>query len=295
MKKGIFSVIIIFVLAAAGCASRRFIMPEKVINEIPKTETRKGIAYGAAWCYLHPVLLISEGLGARHDVHLENGDSFAGIKVINKGGRARLLVIISKEIDYSRAKAVISSRSGRHLYTVDGQKIYSNEGYIAPQFSWQKIRPLGESGIEIWPAVLIGTEKDKHIREILSDIGRQMDDQKIPGLFDQVMAKAAKITSEDIILAGATNFSGLFAVFGVRAWAIVELIVQKADLSLPYYDTAPLDRFQLAILLQPFQEQLNSLKKEQEEALEKWIEEMKEYSRHKTRYEADYRKWLENN
>jgi len=96
-----------------------------------------------------------------------------------------------------------------------------------------------------------------------------------------------------VILAGATNFSSLFAVFGIRAWVIVETIIQQADLSLPFYDSAPVDRFQLALSLEPFQKQMDSLSDEQEKALNIWLKKVGWFEKYQRQYEEEHREWLE--
>lgn len=105
------------------------------------------------------------------------------------------------------------------------------------------------------------------------------------------MSKAARITTDDIILAGVTDFSSLFGIFGVRIWTLVEAVIQKADLSLPYYDTALVDRFQLGLTLQSLQENIGSITNNQETVFQKWQQEMKDYEQKKEQYERDYEEW----
>ena len=109
------------------------------------------------------------------------------------------------------------------------------------------------------------------------------------------MSRVAKITTDDIILAGATDFSSLFGIFGVRIWSLVEAIVQKADLSLPYYDTALVDRFQLGLALKPIQEKINNIEsgKRISPLIQEWEKEMEEYQTRKANYQEDYQKWQE--
>jgi len=261
-------------LSLSACANRQFIMPEKDINKI---EEQAFLSYNVYWLEIHPVLFLSEGSGVRHNLFLEqpldNKKSFSGVRVKN-----RLLIIA--EADLSNQKCIISSRSGRNFYTVDGKNIFSKNGYLVPKLDWSKIKLLGETGIEIWENIKLDSEQDKQIQTILINIGKGLDNQKIPGLFDRVMSQVAKITTDDIILAGATDFSSLFGIFGVRIWSLVQAIVQKADLYLPYYDTALVDRFQLGLTLEKL-------------GFNKWNKEMQDYQQKKEQYERDYKEWLQ--
>jgi len=86
----------------------------------------------------------------------------------------------------------------------------------------------------------------------------------------------------------------LFAIFGVRIWAIVDAVIQKADLSLPYYDTALVDRFQLGLALEPIQKKLNSMEidKNASPRIQEWEKEMREYQNRKANYQLDRQNWL---
>ncbi len=290
--------LIVFVFAiSTGCTGRKFIMSEGEINKLPKIEEQEEVKeYSVLWCNFHPVLLMSEGIGARHDLHLEDERIFSGIKVVGKDHRVRLMVIVSdfEQIDPNKVKAIISSRSGKHFYSVDGRDVFSKNGYLAPKFEWSKIDVLTETGIQI-ENIQFKSERDKEIQDILTKIGKGLDDQKIPDLFDRVMSRVAKITTQDIFLAGATDFTSLFAIFGVRIWAIIDAIIQKADLTLPYYDTSIMDRFQFGLALAPIQEKINNLESGKEilPLIEVWEKEMQEYQGRKVKYKTDYQEWLE--
>jgi len=287
------ALIALTIFLATGCSGRKFIMSEDEINRVPKIQAQVE-EYSLVWCNFHPVLFMSEGVGARHDLHLQEERIFSGIKVIGKDHQVKLMVIISGKVDFSLARGIVSSRSGKHFYSVDGKNAYSQNGYLIPKFSWLEIEPLAESGIEI-ENVKVGSERDKEIQKILVEIGSQLDKQEIPGLFDRVMSRVAKITTEDIFLAGATDFSSLFAIFGIRIWAIVDAIIQKADLSLPFYDTALVDRFQLGLALEPIQRKINNMETGSPEAiplLKEWEKEMREYKEKRKAYEADRQRWL---
>jgi len=286
-KLGILAATMSGFFLAAGCSS--YIMPEKKINE-PVTVVEA--EYNVLWCGFSPVLLMSEGIGSNHELHLDK-EKFLGIKYRDESGRFFLLAILPAEVDIKKARGIVSSRSGRYFYSVDGKSIFSADGYLAPKFSWFQIKPLAESGIEIWQNILPNSEKDKKIKAILAEIGKDLDKKKIPGVFDRAMSRVAKITQQDVILAGATNFSSLFAVFGIRAWVIVETIIQQADLSLPFYDSAPVDRFQLALSLEPFQKQMDSLSDEQEKALNIWLKKVGWFEKYQRQYEEEHREWLE--
>lgn len=278
------AIFFLLVLVLNGCAGRKYIMKESEINQVP--DISQNTLYDVLWCKMHPVLLASEGIGATHHLHLKGNDNpLLGIKVAEKNHQVQLMVISYQNLDLSK-KGVISSRSGKHFYSLDGERVYSNKGYLVPKFNWNKIKPISGNKIKVWQNIKAGSAKDTRIKEILKEIGKQLDGREIPGLFDRVMSRAAKITTQDVMIAGATDFHSLFALFGVRAWAIVEAIARKADLTLPYYDTAPVDRFQLAHSIQPLREQLNSLTDKQKEALKKWLEEMEQY-------QQDRKKWRE--
>lgn len=294
--KGIYCIMVCFFYLACfqfvlfGCG-RQFIMSEDEINKLP--ELPKMGEYALVWAEFHPVLLMSEGIGANHALHLEDERVFSGIKVIGKDHMVRLMAIIpdASTVDFSKAKGIISSRSGKHFYSVDGKNVFSQTGYLAPKFEWSKVNSLAKSGIQI-EKVQFNSERNKEIEEILIEIGKKLD--KIPGLFDKIMSRVAKVTTQDIFLAGATNFTSLFAIFGVRAWAIVDAIIQKADLSLPYYDTALVDRFQLGLALEPIQKRINNLEsgKEISPLIQEWGKEMEEYRGQKKKYKLDYQEWL---
>jgi len=292
-KTFVLFVLVILVLAVfVGCSGRKFIMSESEINKVPEIK-QEVTEYSVLWANFHPVLLMSEGIGARHDLHLNDERVFSGIKVVNKNHKVQLMVIVTDLVDFLKAKAIISSRSGKHFYSVDGKNVFSQTGYLAPKFNWSKIQLLTETGVEI-ENIQFGSERDKEIQKILTGIGKKLDGQKIPGIFDRVMSRVAKITTQDVFLAGATNFSSLFAIFGVRIWAIVDAIIQKADLSLPYYDTALVDRFQLGLALEPIQKKINNLEsgKEISPLIQEWEKEMREYQSRKIKYKLDYQRWL---
>ncbi|MFH1388369.1 MAG: hypothetical protein ABIG88_03710 [Patescibacteria group bacterium] len=298
MKKivmALLPVLMVFILFT-GCGGRKFIMSEGEINKLPEIKEQKEVTeYSVIWANFNPVLLMSEGIGARHDLHLEDERIFAGIKVVGDDHRVKLMVIIadSKPMDFSKAKGIVSSRSGKHFYSIDGRDVFSENGYLVPKFSWLSIKPLAEAGIEI-EKIQFGSQKDKEIQAILTEIGKSLDGRKIPGLFDKIMSRVAKISTQDIFIAGATNFTSLFAIFGVRIWAIVDAVIQKADLSLPYYDTALVDRFQLGLALEPIQKKLNSMEidKNASPRIQEWEKEMREYQNRKANYQLDRQNWL---
>jgi len=298
MKKivmALLSVLMVFILLT-GCSGRKFIMSESDINRLPEIKQEEIKEYSVLWLNFHPVLLMSEGIGARHDLHFEDERIFAGIKVIGDDHRVKLMVIIadSKPIDFNEVKGIISSRSGKHFYSVNGESVFSENGYLVPKFNWSNIGPLAEAGIEI-EKIQFESQKDKEIKAILTEIGKSLDGRKIPGLFDKIMSRVAKISTQDIFIAGATNFTSLFAIFGVRIWAIVDAVIKKADLSLPYYDTALVDRFQLGLALKPIQEKINDMEsgKTISPLIQEWEKEMREYQGRKVKYQLDYQKWLE--
>jgi len=288
---------VLFVLVLAvfiGCSERKFIMSESEINKVPEIKKQEEMTkYSVLWANFHPVLLMSEGIGAQHDLHLDDERVFSGIKVVNKNHKVQLMVIVTDLIDFSKAKGIVSSRSGKHFYSVDGRDVFSKNGYLVPKFEWSKIQLLTEVRIEI-ENVQFGSERDKEIQKILTGIGKKLDKQKIPGILDKILSRVAKITTQDIFIAGATNFSSLFAIFGVRAWAIVDAIIQKADLSLPYYDTALVDRFQLGLALEPIQKKINNLEsgKNISPLIQEWEREMEEYRIRKANYQLNYKDWL---
>jgi len=296
--KRMFMLLMLFILVLAiftGCSGRKFIMSEGEINKIPEITKTEAKEYSVLWANFHPVLLMSEGIGARHDLHLEDKRIFSGIKVIDNHQMVKLMVIVAnpQSVDFSKAKAIISSRSGKHFYSVDGKDMFSKNGYLAPKFEWSKIEILTKTGIEI-ENINFGSERDKKIQEILVEIGKKLDGQKIPGILNRILSRVAKITTQDIFLAGATDFSSLFAIFGVRVWAIIDAVIQKADLSLPYYDTAMVDRFQLGLALKPIQEKINNLESGKEiiPLIQQWEKEMLEYKERKKRYDINEQNWL---
>ncbi|MEA2113745.1 MAG: hypothetical protein U9P63_03795 [Patescibacteria group bacterium] len=247
MKKIVLVLLVIFLSAALfGCGGRRFIMSEKDISQ--KLVLPEGSSCCVIWPEINPVLERSEP-GRNHHLHFENGDSYLGARVYADEQRKFMFVINKSNIDLVK-RAVISSRSGKRFYSLDGKEIYSKDGFLVPEFNWAKIAPLGESGIKIWQNVQPGSEEGKKAQTILAGIGKKMDRQ-YPNLFERALSRVAKITTEDIVLAGATDFSSLFGIFGIRAWVLVEAFVEKADLSLPYYDTALVNRFQMALEIAP--------------------------------------------
>jgi len=285
--------IALMILLASGCSGRKFIMSEDEINKVPEIQAQVE-EYSLVWCNFHPVLIMAEGVGVRHDLHLQDERIFSGIKVVGKDHQIKLMVIVSDPVDFTSARGVVSSRSGKHFYSVDGKNAYSQNGYLIPKFSWLEIEPLDKSGVEI-EKIKVGSERDKEIQKIIVEIGSQLDKQEIPGLFDRVMSRVAKITTEDIFLAGATDFSSLFAIFGIRIWAIVDAVIQKADLSLPFYDTALVDRFQLGLALEPIQRKINDIEAGSPEAiplLKEWERKMREYKEKRRAYEKDRQEWL---
>ena len=291
-------VFMLMVFVFSGCSGRKFIMSEGDINKVPEIQKKESIkSYSVLWINFHPVLLMSEGIGARHDLHLENERIFSGIKVVDKDHRVRLMVVVSdsKPVDFSSTKGIVSSRSGKNFYSIDGNDVFSENGYLVPKFDWAKINPIAESEVEIWRDIEFGSDQDKEIQKILAEIGKILDKQKIPGLFDRVMSRVAKITTQDVFLAGATNFSSLFAIFGVRIWVVIDAIIQKADLSLPYYDTALVDRFQLGLALAPIREKINNMESGEgvSSLIKEWEKEMEEYRNRKVNYKLDRQEWLE--
>ena len=287
------SALIALAVLIIGCSGRKFIMSEGEINEIPKIgETEE---YTLIWCDFHPILLMSEGIGARHDLHLQDERIFSGIKVVGRDQMVKLMVILPANVDLSSARGIISSRSGKHFYSLNGKDAFSQNGYLIPKFSWLEIEPLDNSGVKI-EKVEINSERNKEIQEILTNIGKSLDKQEIPGLFDRVMSRVAKITTQDIFLAGATDFTSLFGIFGVRIWAIVEAVIQKADLSLPFYDTALVDRFQLGLALDPIQKRISEIESgtsgEILPLIRQWEKEMMDYEERRKEYELDREKWL---
>jgi len=299
MKKivmALLPILMVFILLT-GCSGRKFIMSESDINRLPEIKEQKEVKeYSVIWAGFNPVLLMSEGIGARHDLHFDDERIFSGIKVVGKDYRVRLMIIINdpEPIDYSKVKGVISSRSGKHFYSINGESMFSENGYLVPKFDWARVGPLNEAGVEIWKDVKFGSEQDKEVQKILTEIGKVLDKQEIPGLFDRVMSRVVKITTQDVFLAGATNFTSLFAIFGVRIWAVIDAVIQKADLSLPYYDTAIVDRFQLGLALKPIQEKINDMEsgKAISPLIKEWEKEMREYQGRKANYQLDYQKWL---
>lgn len=287
------SALIALAVLIIGCSGRKFIMSEGEINEIPKIgETEE---YTLIWCDFHPILLMSEGIGARHDLHLQDERIFSGIKVVGRDQMVKLMVILPANVDLSSARGIISSRSGKHFYSLNGKDAFSQNGYLIPKFSWLEIEPLDNSGVKI-EKVEINSERNKEVQEILTNIGKSLDKQEIPGLFDRVMSRVAKITTQDIFLAGATDFTSLFGIFGVRIWAIVEAVIQKADLSLPFYDTALVDRFQLGLALDPIQKRISEIESgtsgEILPLIRQWEKEMMDYEERRKEYELDREKWL---
>ncbi|MBU1290060.1 hypothetical protein KKG85_02350 [Patescibacteria group bacterium] len=237
----------VFLFAALfGCGGRRYIMAEKDISKdlVLPEET----PYCVIWAEINPILERSEP-GRNHYLHFENGDSFLGARVYVGNQKKFMIVAHKSEIDLTQ-KAVISSRSGKRFYSLDGKEIYSKDGFLVPEFNWAKIASLKESEIKIWQNILPGSEEDKNVQAISTGIGKEMDRQ-YPNLFERALSRVAKITTEDIVLAGATDFTSLFGIFGIRAWVLVEAFVEKADLSLPYYDTALVNRFQMALEVAP--------------------------------------------
>lgn len=291
------AMIVLVIAVFAGCSGRKFIMSESDINQLPEVQKEENIeSYSVLWASFNPVLLMSEGIGARHDLHLEDERIFSGIKVVGKNHRVQLMVIMadSKPVEFSKAKAIISSRSGKHFYSIDGKDVFSQTGYLVPKFEWSKITPLTETGIEV-ENIKFDSQRDKEIQNILTGIGKKLDGQKIPGIFDRVMSRVAKITTQDVFIAGATNFSSLFAIFGVRIWAIIDAVIQKADLSLPYYDTGPVDRFQLGLALAPIQKKINDIEAGANISplIQEWEKEMLKYKERRKKYEIDRQGWLE--
>jgi len=280
--------ILLLALSISACGSR-YVMRHKEVSKVP--ELKQDIPYTVFWCKLNQVLLLSEP-GLRHDLYFENDDD-PMVGIADPKNPERLMVIVHKKVELDKAKAVVISRSGKHFYPVDGSAVFSQDGFFVPKLNWDGITPLSKSKIQIWEEIRPESEKDEEVKEILQAAGKSLDQLKVPGLLDRVMARVAKITTDDVILAGATDFHSLFGLFGVRLWALVEAFIQKADLSLPYYDTALVDRFQLSISLRPFQEQLNNLTQEQKQALAKWLRKIEDYEQRENQYEADRKDWLQ--
>jgi hypothetical protein len=261
----------------SGCGSWKHIMPEKQINTVPRMPQE---SYSVLWVNYHRLLFNSEGPG-RHDVYTEEDKALPGIAVVKPGQRPRLMVIVTDPtIDFSTTKAVVSSRSGRHFYSVDGNKAYSHNGYLVPKLNWKEIRPLSESGIEIWENIRKGSSRDEQVEEIILQLARYFDENKVefPGLFSKVMSKILRVSSDDIMIGIATDFSELFAIAGItKVWSAFAEIVQKADLSLPYYDTAPMDRFQAAHMQERMEEKIENLVEKSRQMEEEWRQEIYEY------------------
>jgi hypothetical protein len=251
-------------------------------------------SYDIIWVPIHPVLMRSEGrFGLCHEIYLHESDledaelsdtSIRATKVV-RNGRMYLMVLNSGDPDLSR-KAYISSRSGKHQYGLNGEKHF---GVYADQFSWDKLPSFEEAkNVEVWKDVKPNSSRDKEVINNLSAMAEKIDNLYIPDLYERLLKKIGKITKQDLMIGAATDFHGLFAVAGIRAWAIVETIVGEANLNLPYYDTAPVTRYQLARELQG----LETGSARDGRAMQEWIREMEEYKKRKQQYEKRYGQYL---
>ncbi len=329
-KKALILMVVAAAFVFTGCAGKN-VMPEKDVFKMPEKEQKMSEAkvnesknasqalelderdleenvqadfgqdlgedrssYNVVWVPMHPVLMRSEGkFGLCHEIYLREqnlGDnelsdtSVRATKVV-RDNRVYLMIIDFGDLDLSR-KAYVSSRSGKHQYGLNGEKHF---GVYADQFSWERLSSFEEAAnVEIWKNVEPNSDRDQEVVNNLSAMAKRIDNLYIPDLYERLLKKIGKITKQDLMIGAATDFHGLFAVVGIRAWAIVETIVGEADLSLPYYDTATVTRYQLAREL----EGLETGSARDKEAMETWLQEMKEYQERKKKYEERYGQYL---
>jgi 6-pyruvoyl-tetrahydropterin synthase len=328
-KKALILMIVAAAFVFTGCSGKN-VMPERDVFKMPEKERKMSEAsvkqdanasqalkldkqdlgedaqadfgheqidrapYNVIWVPMHPVLVRSEGrFGLCHEIYLREQDigdnelSDTAIKAtkVVRNNRVYLMVVDFGDLDLSK-KAYISSRSGKHQYGLNGEKHF---GVYADQFSWKKLSSFEEAtNVEIWKNVEPNSDRDQEVVNNLSAMAKRIDNLYIPDLYERLLKKIGKITKQDLMIGAATDFHGLFAVVGIRAWAIVEAIVGEADLSLPYYDTATVTRYQLAREL----EGLETGSARDKEAMETWLQEMKEYQERKKQYEERYGQYL---
>lgn len=177
-------------------------------------------------------------------------ESIVLVKVFRNG----LPYLMSTEkIKFGR-KAYIGSRVNNgtvHQYTLDG----SWSGVYGNRFSWNNVKPIKEySNVEISKNVQFDSDVNEETSEFYVDMLEEIKKNQLPDLFKRLMIRIGRITQDDVIFAGATDFQAVYAIIGVRIFAIVEAIMNEADLNLFYYETAKVDMFQLAVSMEPIHE-----------------------------------------
>jgi len=292
-KKAGFAFVLIFLLLFYGCSlgNRKYIMSTKDVNKMP--EVTGEIPYDVYWVSLPRLLRNSEPDG-RHDMHIKGRNKpFVGIDV-REPGKYQIMVIVTKPkgaelIDIEKNLAIISARSGKRAYSLSGvaftRDLYYTDNPRVLKFDWAKIKPIGETGIKIWQDVHLDPEKHKKVLNIISKVIARIG-HKYPSAYNEIAARVGRITTEDLVI-GAANWA---LVVGIRIWTVAEIIIQKADLRFPVYDTAPVDRFQVALLLEQVFEQTDYLTEEQKKMIRAWWPEFRKAVERGKTYDVEFKK-----
>jgi len=183
MKKSVMILMLALLLLLSACSgNRQYIMSEKEINKIPAIDEIIEYSNSIIWARIHPVLLMSEGAGLRHDLFLEDGRSFIGIKTKRNNKDALMIIIPNAELDFFETKGIISSRSGKNFYSLDGRNLFSENGFLTPKLNWNSIKSIIQS-VEVWHDI-----SDPDRKQIVNDVlvnvvGKNLDQQKNPRPF----------------------------------------------------------------------------------------------------------------
>ncbi len=286
----IYVVVILFMLMTlSSCSSKTKTVgdlhklpdnPTQVVADVEgKVQERK--LYDRILIPISPVLLIAEArYGLVHFLYFQSEDDEykndfpeEGIRLVKilKDGKLYYMGIFKHEDDafdrelsekdiFSR-KAYIGSRvnNGKaHQYTFDG-KIY---GEYVEKFDWQKLLTVEEySMVEIERDIMPDSYEDKITAEyfegLMEAIKNAPDGDE---MFSEILRRVGKITNNDVLLLGATNFHSLYMIVGVRLFAVIDAVMNNADLSQPYYETATTTQLYLALALAPMYDQMEESK-----------------------------------
>ena len=204
---------------------------------------------------VHDVQKYSEGTrGVRLEYVTEDKKKYGGIILLPAkdvpGSMAYLLVVISEASDpnFLQKKGIVTSRSGVHSYLPDGENEFG--GNNAP-LDWKFVKPLGQYSQVTVKRIAAGSNEDMEIRGVREQANEYCKGKpRIPGMMSMILSSVGSLSPDEILLAvGGTVGSplGTFASLGaVKLYSIINIIQNKADRNLVYYDSAPVNRHDLA-------------------------------------------------